>query len=274
MWWMINAAMSAFFDVLLWPVSAAPVALQVCVLALPATAFALLVFRLVSNQRGIERSKDLINAHLLELLLYRDDLLVTLKAQRDIMKWNVRYLGHALLPMLVMIGPFILMLIQIESRFAFRGLEDGETMRFSVEVDSAGPVSSLESSLELPDGLVRETPALRDDRSGEIIWRIRAERPGSYEIGVRVGDDAILKRAVVDENGQRISPSVYRASDYRSLLYPFEAPLRDDSSIVAAHIEYPRSRGEFAGLSSASWIFFGATIFFGFALRGAFGVTF
>jgi hypothetical protein len=37
---------------------------------------------------------------------------------------------------------------------------------------------------------------------------------------------------------------------------------------------YPRSRGVFAGLSSASWILFGATLVLGFALRRAFGVTF
>lgn len=273
MWWMINAAMSAFFDVLLWPISATPVALQVCVLALPATVFALLVFRGVSNQRGIERSKDLIKAHLLELRLFSDDLLVTLRAQRDIMKNNVRYLGHAVLPMVVMIGPFILMLIQIESRFAFRPLEVGETARFSIEVESGEPVSSLVALLELPDGLVRETPALRDDRSGEIIWRLRAERPGSYEIHVRVGDDAAVKLMVVDR-ADRISPSIYRASDFETLAYPLEAPLQSDSKIVAAHLDYPRGRGEFAGLSSASWIFFGATLVFGFALRGAFGVTF
>jgi hypothetical protein len=37
---------------------------------------------------------------------------------------------------------------------------------------------------------------------------------------------------------------------------------------------YSRTRGVFAGLSSASWIMFAAALVLGYVLRGLFGVTF
>jgi hypothetical protein len=39
-------------------------------------------------------------------------------------------------------------------------------------------------------------------------------------------------------------------------------------------VEYPPQRAMFIGMSSATWLLFGATILFGFAFRGLVGVTF
>ena len=59
----------------------------------------------------------------------------------------------------------------------------------------------------------------------------------------------------------------YRASDMRTLLYPRVAALPSDGPVASLAIDYPRARGEFAGLSSTSWMFFGMVMVFAFALR-------
>lgn len=71
-----------------------------------------------------------------------------------------------------------------------------------------------------------------------------------------------------------VSPAIYRADDVRSLAYPLEGALAPHAAVSSIQMIYPRSRAVFAGLSSASWILFAATLAWGFMLRGAFGVTF
>lgn len=275
MWPAVNQALNAMVDAWLWPVQGLGVIWQVVALALPATVIALLVFRLVSNQDGIRTQKDRIKAYLLELLLYKDDLRVTLSAQRHILGHSLRYMGYALLPMAVMLLPFILIMVQIESRFAFQGLEPGDSVILAVAVDEQQQrVKQTDYRLELPQGLTQETPAVRILASGEVVWRIRADEPGDYTATIRAGEGVIEKHIMVGEQLTRLAPSVYRADDFRTLGFPAEPALAADQPIAGISVDYPRARGEFAGLSSASWLLFLFSIIFGFALRGVLGVTF
>lgn len=274
MWSTVNQAVTAIFDVVLWPVSALSGSWQAFYLGVPGALLGLLVYRFVSNQDGIERAKDLIKAHLLELRLYKDDFLVTLRAQGKILRHNMSYLGYALLPMAVMIGPFLLMLVQIESRFAFRGLEPGEQALLTVQIESETPVSGLEIELLLPPGVERESPALRIDQSGEVVWRVRGADAGVHDVTISVGDQSLHKLIVVDQNGTWVATDLYRADDLTTLLYPQEPALPVDGPASILTLSYPRAGGEFGGLSTTSWIFMGSSILFGFLLRGPLGVTF
>jgi hypothetical protein len=275
MWPAVNQALTAMVDTWLWPVQGLGVIWQIVALALPTTVIALLVFRFVSNQDAIRTQKDRIKAYLLELLLYKDDLRVTLSAQRHIFGHSMRYMGYALLPMAVMILPFILIMVQIESRFAFQGLEPGDSVILAVTVDKQQQrVKQTDYQLELPPGLSVETPAVRVPATGEVVWRIRADEPGDYTAIIRADDDTIEKHIMVGEQLTRLAPSVYRADDFRTLGFPAEPALAAGQPLVSISMDYPRARGEFAGLSSASWLLFLFSIVFGFALRGVLGVTF
>ena len=144
----------------------------------------------------------------------------------------------------------------------------------TVTVDGQDPVTQLDVELSLQAGLIQETPALRIDKTGEILWRIRAVRPGEYQIKLHVGGQEFKKRVVVGIDSPHLSPARYPANNLNVLLYPAEPALRSEASVSAIQLFYPRSRAVYAGLSSASWILFGASLVFGYALRGLFGVTF
>jgi hypothetical protein len=274
MWTPVNRACTALFDVLLWPVSSLPPAWQAIYLGIPAAVLALLVYRYVSNQAGITRAKELIVAHLLELVLFKDDFLVSLRAQGSLLRANLTYLGHALLPMAVMIVPFLLMLVQVESRFAFRPLAAGEAALLTLTLDSDRPVSQRAVELELPRGLVQETPALRVDETGQVVWRVRGERLGDHDLTIAIGSDLVKKRVQVGENGMWVATDLYRASHWETLLYPQEPALSDDGPASVLKLDYPRATSSWIGLSLPSWLFFVSSIGFGFLLRGFFGVTF
>ena len=274
MWATLNNILNVVFDVWLWPFSGLSPVWQVLVLAIPATIFSLLVFRYSSNQDAIRHEKDKIKAYLLEMRLFKDDLGVTLRAEKKIFRHTASYMRHALMPMFVMIIPFILILVQVESRFAFKSLELGQQAILSVTVDEAKSLKSLNPLLELPDGLVKTTPALRIDESKEILWRIQAKKPGKYRAIVKLEDQIVEKLVLVGQGAVPLSTVLYRADDIRSIGYPAEPALDKGLSVSEIELTYTRARDEFGGLSSASWLLMLFTLILGFAMRGLFGVTF
>ncbi len=275
MWSEIHYILGRAFDLWLWPFQDLPPTWQVCALALPVAIFALLVFRYSSNQRAIERTKARIMSHLVELRLSRDDAKVMMRARREILRHSLTYMRHMLLPMAVMIVPLVLVMVQVESRYAFRPLAPDESAIVTATLDGDyRPVSELKVELLLPVGLEQETSALRIDETGEILWRVGALTPGEHRIEIRVGDSGVAGRVVVGGAGARPVPAFYRADDWRTLLYPGLPPLENASMVSAITVSYPRERAVFAGLSSASWILLGVSLFFAYALRGIFGVTF
>ena len=128
--------------------------------------------------------------------------------------------------------------------------------------------------LRLPEGLEQTSPALRIDETGEVVWRVRGVAPGLHDLRIAVVDDEIHKQVSVGMNGHWVATDLFRAGDPATLLYPQESPLASDGPAAALQLTYPRAMGEFGGLSTASWIFFGSSMLFGFALRGLVGVTF
>lgn len=269
----VNDVMTTAVDAWLWPFRSFPPVVQFCALALPVTALALVVYRYASDQAGIRRTKDMLKAYLLEVRLFRDDLPVTLRAQGQILKYSVLYARYALLPLAIMIVPIALILIQVESRYAFRPLEPDESTIVAVTLNSPRSVTELNAALIPSAGVRCETPPLRLEDEQRILWRVRAEARGEHELRVRIGDELFAKKIVVGESGA-LSPAIHEADDIRTLAYPLEAPLPGDSLVSSIELTYPYSRGVFAGLSSASWTLFLASLVLGYAFRGLFGVTF
>jgi hypothetical protein len=261
-----NAAFAPWFTLL----APLPDWLAVCVTALPVTLFALAVFRFTSDQDGIRLAKDRIKAYLLELWLHKDDPGVLLRAQGQVIVQSLAYLGYSLVPLAVMVVPVGLVVVQLEAQYAFRGLAPGETAIVAVTAGAVAP--DAVAWLEPGPGLATETPALRVPDRAQVLWRVRADAAGEHVLGVDVAGARVGGRVVAGEG--RAMPATYRADDWRILGYPSEPPLPAGAAITAIEVDYPRARGEFLGLSSASWLLLGATLVLGFALRGALGVTF
>jgi len=273
-WTAINTAYNAVFEA--WFGLLAPLApwLQILLTALPVTLLALLVFRYASNQDGIRLAKERIKGYLLELWLYKDDLGVMLRAQGQVMLYSLRYLGLALVPMAVMSVPLAPVIVQLESQFAFRSLQPGETAILTVTMDSVKPVSRLDVVLSLPEGVERDTPALRLDEAGQLLWRLRVDSPGRHDLAITVDGQRFTRRLLVGAGVGALWPQAYNAADWRVLGSAAEPPLPAGSVVTGTRIDYPRARGEFLGLSSASWLLLLFTLVLGLVLRGLFDVTF
>jgi len=271
-WSALNPGLCAAFELALGVLGPLPEWAQLALLGAPAALLALGVFRAVSDQDGLERAKQRIQAHLLELLLYRNDLRVTLGAQRAVLWHNLVYLRHAALPLLILAGPFALLVLQVEAHYAHRSLLPGETALLAVELasdDRSDPVPELEA---LPDGLALDAPPVRIPRTREAVWRLRALRPGDYAVAIRLGPSRVEKRVQVGTHGRALAPVLWRTTDPRALTAPGEPALPEGSPALSVRVAYPLARSRALNLSSATWIFTAAALAWGFALRRPLGV--
>lgn len=270
-----NAAVSGLFDLLLAPFRSLSPWIALAVVSLLTGFLMLFIYRRASNQDGIRRVKNRIKAHLLELRLFKNDLGVSLRAQGSILAANLKYIGYAFKPLLVMIVPVLLILIQLNDWFGSRPLRAGE--QALVKVRLAEGYSPIETDLRLDAsaGLVVETPPLRIEEDREVDWRIRAESPGVRELILRWADQSAAKKVVVEDGRlARVSTAKVRTNIWREISHPGEKSLPSDSPVTTFEVRYPERRLGLFGIG-VHWLvaYFVLSIMLGFAFKGVFKVT-
>jgi hypothetical protein len=274
-----NAITSALFDPLLAPFGDEHAWFDLLFWSVAGGIVALIVYKLVSNQAGIRRTKNAIKVHLLEIRLFKDDIARVLGATARILLKNGLYLGHNVLPMLVMIVPMMTILFQLEARYAHDPLPVGSVNLLVLKLDGRQPgvpdtATGLAETvrLEIPAGVSLDAPPVRT-AEGEIAWRLRAEQPGDHVLAIHVGDEVVEKRIAVGGPPRKVP--VLRTKGLEGFLYPGEPGLPGESRVYSARLRYPERDlgwlpgGEMGVLAT----FFGLSILSGFALKGLFGVT-
>src|SRR5689334_18163049 len=73
------------------------------------------VFQKVSNQDKIRAVKRRVQAHLLELRIYRDEPAVMWRAQKSLLAANLRYMGLMLQPAILLTIPFAILLVHLDA---------------------------------------------------------------------------------------------------------------------------------------------------------------
>ena len=249
---------AAWFDLLLWP--------------LLAGVLALVVYKHLSNQKGIERAKRRIAGHLYEIRLFRHDPLVVLASTGKIFFRNGIYLGHNLVPLAVLLVPMLAVLAQLEANYAFDPVPVGSVDLLEVRLDPKAGVSPREVRLELPEGVALDAPPVRT-ADGEIFWRLRAEAPGDHVLSLRLGSETLTKTWALGGDHRKIP--VKRTKRWEAFLYPGEPALSPGSAVDSIALAYPERDLRFlpGGELGILAIFFGLSLVAGFALKNRFGVT-
>lgn len=234
----MGSGITSIFDVLLAPATVSPW-LGMALISIITAVVALVVFRYTSNQKGIKKAKDAILANLLEVLLFRDDLKLVLRAQIRLAVQNLRYFGFALVPLLVMVIPMSILLVQVDLRYGRRALVVGEQAIVAVQTRPGTKLDSI--SLTAPTGIAVETKSLRIPQTGEVDWRIRAKAAGKYRLYILVDGQDCTKEIVVGNRMGVIATQRLATSAIGQILHPGEAPLSSDGAIQAITISYPKA---------------------------------
>lgn len=289
----LNSSCTRLFDILLWPVRTLDPAWGMLLVSLLAGVLMLWIFGLTSNQKAIGRIKDRIAGNLIGVQLFQHDLGVLMRLQGRILLDTLVYMKHSLVPLLVMLLPVLLILAQLNLRYAVRPLEVveevGEKALVKIKMRDAAMIQRG-LRLEAGEGIAVETLGVRIPSEREVCWRVRAVKPGAYLLDVRVGaadsrtsDTAasasraapavtggVLVRKTI-EVGRGGRPVAYRRTGkgfLDLLLYPGEPPIPAETGVESVEIIYPEARLEFFGLR-IHWLvaFCILSIVFGFAFK-------
>lgn len=267
-----NALTSAIFDALLAPFGHDPAWFDLLLWPVLAGVLALGVYKRLSNQKGIQRAKNRIAAHLYEIRLFRHDPLMVLQSTGKIFFRNGIYVGHNLIPLAVLLVPMLAILVQLVAHYGFAPVPVGSVELLEVRLDRQADVAPRDVRLELPDGVSLDAPPVRT-ADGEIFWRLRAEAPGDHVLTLVVGDETLTKGWAVGGDARKVP--VKRTSTWDALLYPGEPALPASSAVQTIAFVYPARDlgllpgGEVGILAT----FFGVSLLAGFSLKGLFGVT-
>jgi len=158
---LLNQLAGAVAAALLYPFRDLPPIVGLAFVSLLTSIAILLVFRRTSDQAALQRVKNRIVAGILEILLFRDDLRLIMRAQRDILRSSFTYFRLSLVPMLWVILPVLLLMIQLQFHYGYRALEPGQSailrVNLAAELDSTAASRLM---LEASDEVAVATPLL------------------------------------------------------------------------------------------------------------------
>jgi uncharacterized membrane protein (DUF106 family) len=231
----------------------------------------LLIFLYTSNQEKIKRVKDIIKGYILEIRLYKDSPGVIMRAFVTILKKNMTYLRYAFVPLLFVILPVILILVNLNFRYNYRGFQPGEKVVVKAQLVRDADIRAVR--LSVPDGLILETPGVHLQDSHEIDWRLRIDRQGDYDLNFEYDGERISKRIVAKSDLELLSPVRVDSRFVPVLLNPAESPLPGSSKFTRIEVSYPARVNAVLGMT-VHWLvaFFVVSLVFAFALKGPFRV--
>ncbi len=264
---------SALFDFILQPFSGLAPLWGLLVVSVVTGVVMLYIFKYTSNQSAIRATKDKISAYFMEIRLFKDDLGLMLDAQKRILRTNLTYMRYSVTPMLVMIVPVVLILVQLGIRYAARPLHVGESALVKVMLRDGSSMGNHPVSVNPDDGLRLETPLLRIPQEREVSFRIGALTEGEHELSIQVGDERITQTIAVSDRVARVYNKKSKPGFMNALLYPGEPPIPKDSAIEEIQVNLPPQDVSIAGWN-VNWLvfFFIVSVIAGYSLKGVFKV--
>lgn len=269
----LGRALTQVFNLLLRPFENGQAFAGIILVSLVTGGIMLLLFKVTSNQQAMKAVKTRIAAHFLEMRLYKDDFAAVMAAQRRVLAANLGYMKLALLPAVVLIIPVVLIMVQLNLRYAYRPLAPGETALVKVKVAEGADVIGQRLTLTVGEGIEKASPAVRIPSLGEVDWKVRLARPGVHE--VRLASDS-GEMALPVFGGTTIKPlySTFRgASFWEGLLNPGSPAVPEAMQIESIEIKYAPRAFSF-GLFKLSWLwtFLVVSMVFGLILKLVFRV--
>jgi hypothetical protein len=274
MMWIFNSVFGKIFALFFYPFQSMSPWIGMILISFLTSLLMLFVYRFTSNQQGIREVKNKIKAHLLELRLFKDSLSLTLKAQGKILRYNLKYIGYALKPFLVMIIPIILILIQLNLWFGYQALDPGQKAILVVKLKEGQNLLNIDIAIEPSSGFDIETPPIRIEEEREINWRLHAIEKGVHDLTLIIDGRRITKEVAVSQKAlSRISQAKVRRNFIDELFHPKESPLPGNLPIKKIEVKYPSKSMNLFGWHLPWWlVYFALTIIFGFTFKGIFKV--
>lgn len=184
-----------------------------------AGAVCLWAFGKLTRQEELRRSRNRIQARVMELRLYRDEPGVIIRAMGAVFAGNFRLTAALLKPVAILAVPLVLLSIQLDGLLGLEALPLNRPALVTVQLaDSqqsvqltAPPAIQVEASVDIP-------------RLRQRVWRIRPTAPVAGVLELHCEGATVTKTVVAQDRFAFLAP-VRRRSLLGLLDSPFEARL-------------------------------------------------
>ncbi len=209
------------------------------VFSLVIAVIALLAFKFFSNQQGLARARGRMLARVLELRLYKDDLPGIFGAFGRVLGAMSGYLAAYVKPLLVLIIPVSLILIQMSCWFDHRPFRAGETGLLTITFAKDADIMMQDAAVTASGTVALETDALRIPAERQMVWRFRATGGGPARLDISVDDEQVCMDVLCGGGLKKIAAARAAPSFWSTLAHPAAPPLPADSLVERIELRYP-----------------------------------
>jgi hypothetical protein len=250
----IHSALAVVFDWLWKPLAFMSPGCQLIIVSVVFGLIMVVLFGKVSNQGAIRRVKEQIGAALLEVVLFRRDLSISLKAQASLLVGGIKYFLLAMGPVLILAIPFALILGHINLRLGSRPFAVGEEGILAVSVARGTDLRSIE--LQTPFGIDVVGP-VRIPKSSSLFWKLSPHRSEPFKFVVKGPSGSVEENLVLNPEMSTSPAGIYLSTDdwLSQMLFPNDGPSQRITSAPFQSIEltYPQRVYSFLGIEM-SWL--------------------
>jgi len=253
---------------LIWLTS--PLAIVV-ILSLVVGLLMVVLFGYTSDQKAIGIAKDQLKAHLLAVRLYRDQIPVVMGSYGKILRGTGRYLKLAFKPLLYVIIPITLLIVQMDRYLGQTPLPVNAPFLLTVQLNGSDGLNDV--TLDLPPEITMTAPPVHIPAENEIIWRLAGSKEGKYEVKIAAAEQSAAKAVCVGGDLARISTVRLRGQFFRRMFSSAEPALPQNSPIESIAINYPDRNIDVAGYGiNWIWFFFILSMVAGFVFKELLGI--
>ena len=243
----------------------------VIVVSLVVGLLMVVLFGYTSDQKAIGIAKDQLKAHLLAVRLYRDQIPVVMGSYGKILRGTGRYLKLAFRPLLYVIIPITLLMVQIDRYLGATPIP--QNTPFLLTVHTNGGYALNDVTLDLPPEITMTAPPVHVPAENEIIWRLVGSKEGKYEVKIVAAGQAAAKVVCVGGDLPRISTVRLRGHLWERVFSSAEPALPESSQIESISINYPDRNIEVSGYGmNWIWLFFILSMVAGFIFKELLGI--
>ncbi len=205
------------------------------------------VFRRTSNLVALRQTRNRLLAHLLEFRLFYDEPALIWRAQKAIVRENLRLLALLAYPVLILTLPVTWLLMQLEAVYAYAPPAVGQPILVTAQMKGELISGDAGASIQAPSEISVETPPVRSVTDRQISWRIRPLRPFCGSLRLKIRGEIVSKNICAGTRGVFLVRRRIR-SLVNFLLRPEEARLpRGD--VASVEVDYPETDVAIAGIA-------------------------
>ncbi len=236
------------------------------------------LFGYTSDQKAIGVAKDRLKAHLLAVRLYRDQIPVVMGSYGKILRGTGVYLKLAFKPLLYVIIPITLLMVQIDRYLGSSPIATNAPFLFTVHFAPPAGQTNAESELsnatiELPQEITMTAPPVHALAHNDVVWRLVGSKDGQYEAKVNSGGVSVDKQIRIGGGLPRISTMRLRGHFLDRFFSSAESPLPESTPIESISINYPNRDIEMFGYGmNWIWLFFILSMVAGFIFKELLGI--